>query len=512
MDNDGFIERKIAIGMIVSTDYLAQVIPIWNAKLLQSSTIRKLTSWCLKYYGKYNKAPNNEIETIFRHKIKSLTKDDIEDIEETLSSISHEYERNVYNHEYLIDQTKEYLHSRKLLLHANAITEATEHGDLSEADLLANNYIGQTEEEKTWVDPFQDPPGILRTAFMTRPKPLIKFSSALGAFWNDQFCRDGFVALLGPEKRGKTFMLMEIALKGIMSGCNVALFQAGDMSEKQQLMRLCIHLAGKSNQAKYCGPLWVPKIDCIKNQLDDCEYEDRACDFGIWEKRHKLGELTFTELINTYENNESYIPCTNCNEYRKRKNGALWLKRTPAVNPLTWHEVRERLIIFRKRYGKRFRLITYPNETLTMTEIKTMLNLWEQKDGLVFDIIIIDYADILAPDADCARLSSRDQNNKIWQRMRRLSQEKHCLLVTATQASASSYGKTFLQLGDFSEDKRKYAHVTAMYGLNQTDEEKKMGLMRLNEMVIRDGDFNRTNYVNVIGRLQMGRPILGSFW
>jgi hypothetical protein len=511
--DDGFIERKIIIGMIVSTEFLQKIQPIWNPKLIQSLTVKRISGWCLQYFSKYNKAPSKQIEIIFSRKIKSLSKDMIEDIEETLASVSKEYERNVYNAEYLYDQAKEYLHTRRLLQHAEQIQDHASNGELTEAENLAVTYKTELQpDEKTWIDPFEDSPKILKQAFEERPKPLIKFGGALGQFWGDQFYRDGFVALLGPEKRGKTFMLMDIAYRGVRSGCNVAVFQAGDMSERQQLSRLCTYLTGKSNLSKYCNQLWVPQIDCMKNQLGTCKKEERKSTYSLWEKRPNYNQLVFKDFLKEVNDNTDYTPCNECTEYRKRGNGAFWLYNREAVNPLTWTEVRSEWIKFNSKYPRRLRLATYANETLTIQEIKSLLDTWETKEGLVFDIIIIDYADLLRPDPDCAHLSSRDQYNKIWQRMRRLSQERHCLVVTATQASASSYGKTYLKLADFSEDKRKYAHVTAMYGLNQTDEEKKLGLMRFNELVVRDGDSDQSSGVYVIGRLQMGRPIIGSFW
>jgi len=39
---------------------------------------------------------------------------------------------------------------------------------------------------------------------------LIRYPRQLGEFWNDQLVRDSFVALMGIEKRGKTFLLMDI--------------------------------------------------------------------------------------------------------------------------------------------------------------------------------------------------------------------------------------------------------------------------------------------------------------
>ena len=66
----------------------------------------------------------------------------------------------------------------------------------------------------------------------------------------------------------------------------------------------------------------------------------------------------------------------------------------------------------------------------------------------------------------------------------------------------------------FKKDKRKYAHVTACYGLNQDpkDREKRLGIMRINEIVIREGDFSNAHEVTILQNLKRGRPFLSSFW
>jgi len=141
-----------------------------------------------------------------------------------------------------------------------------------------------------------------------------------------------------------------------------------------------------------------------------------------------------------------------------------------------------------------------------------LLALWEKQDNFIPDIIIIDYADILLADADCLKMDLRNQQNKIWQRLRRLSQEKHCLVVTATQADAASFESRTLKLHNFSEDKRKFGHCTSMYGINQDDpEEKELRVMRLNELVIREGASSTFRQVRLLQCLEMGRPFLGSY-
>jgi len=510
MSQDPFMERRIITGLVVSDDYIREIHKIYRPRLLESVTARQLAAWCLEYFERYNKAPSRDIEGIFNSKIKDLPEERIEDIEEILESLSEEYERQQFNAHYLLDQTQNYFKERHLKLFSEEIQAALVDGNLTEAERLASSYATITKDEGSFVDPFTDRERI-KQAFESQAEPLIRFPKALGEFWNSQLTRDAFVAFLGPEKRGKTWMLMEMALRGLKSGCNVVFFQAGDMSEAQQIRRICIHLAKRSDRERYCGGLYIPTVDCIYNQTDTCDREERECDFGIFEEGRDLRDKqrpTFEELVKAFKQNPDYRPCFNC----KHIKGTPWLKWRDPVQPLSWKEAYRTARKFRKKHPKAFKLVTYPNEALSVLEIRSLLDTWERQEGFVPDLIVVDYADILDPDPDCKRLQSRDQHNKIWQRLRRLSQERHCLVVTATQAAASSYDRDVLKRGDFSEDKRKYAHVTAMYGLNQTDEEKKIGIMRLNEMVVRDDEFNITRQVRLLQRLEIGRPFLGSYW
>jgi hypothetical protein len=52
-----------------------------------------------------------------------------------------------------------------------------------------------------------------------------------------------------------------------------------------------------------------------------------------------------------------------------------------------------------------------------------------------------------------------------------------------------------------------------MYGLNQDPlgREKKIGIMRINEMVKREGDFNNKNVIHVLQNLRRGQPFIGCY-
>jgi replicative DNA helicase len=99
-------------------------------------------------------------------------------------------------------------------------------------------------------------------------------------------------------------------------------------------------------------------------------------------------------------------------------------------------------------------------------------------------VVVVDYADNLVP---ASREDYRHRVNAVWQGLRKISQERRCLLLTATQTDAASYEKSEIRLGNFSEDKRKYGHVTAIGTIDQDADEREAGEVRLGWLLLRRG-------------------------
>ncbi len=511
------IERKILIGLIVSTEYLQQIIPVWNPDLLESQMARRLSLWCTDYFEKYKKAPGKNIEGIFFQKLKDgLPKEIAEEIEQDiLPGLSEEYSNEHFNIDYLLDQTRAYLKEQNLIQHSKIIQALLDEGELLEAEKTALEYKPSVSGGGDDLD-LSDSLVLERVekAFKYALKPIIRYPGILGEFWNGQLVRGGLVALLASDKRGKSFWLLDMAIRGCRQGAQMAFFQAGDMTEDQQLKRICIYLAKKSNLKKYCGEMYEPIKDCVFNQLDSCDEEIRECDFGVLENispKEIREQMDLTQLKQLLKDNPDYKPCYNCEKYKHQGIGTAWIQKIKAAEPLNIAEAKEIIEKFFVKNHRRFKLSTHANGTLSIKEIKALLDIWEREDGFIPDVIAIDYADLLVPEV---QTEFRHQVDNIWKGLRNLSQEKHCLVVTATQADARSYDQNRLKVSNFSEDKRKNAHVTALYGLNQDvkDREKKLGIMRINEIVIREGDFSNSNEVYVLQNLKQGRPFLGSFW
>jgi hypothetical protein len=512
------IERKIMIGMITSTSFLQQIQPYYFPRLIESSAFKRLASWCFKYFKDHNTAPGKEIELMLLTEAKRLEKDVAEEIEEILEGLSNEYE-NENENPYLVSQTIKYFKERQILELTSTVEKLTSAGQLEEAEKLMNTYSPLIEGESTEII-FDNPAYLpeIKKAFNQELNQVFTLPYQLGDFMNDQLGYGKFIAFLAPEKRGKTFLLLYLAMQACRQGKNVVFFQAGDMNKIDQTQRIGIYLTKTSNQEKYCKEHYEPIRDCVHNQLGTCEeLEKEITDAPFEEKTYEdiRGELIYEELVDAYENYPKHIPCHNCTKYWQQKYGAVWLKKIPKTDPLSEEQyVRAINEFFIKKHHK-LRLDTYSNGTLSVNKALAVLDKWEREDGFVPDLIIFDYADLMVPSV---KAEFRHQQNEIWKDLRRVSQTERQgifpLVITATQADAASYETNSLRMKNFSEDKRKYGHVTVLYGLNQDPQgkEKKIGIMRINELVKREGSFHPNKEVYILQNLRRGRAVIQSYF
>ena len=297
-----------------------------------------------------------------------------------------------------------------------------------------------------------------------------------------------------------TWWLWEFALRAVLNRCNVAFFSVGDMSAPQNWRRVHGWVLRSSRKRSGRNTL-VPVMDCRLNQLGECR--DCPNQDPVMMADGKLLEL---------DEAQDHEPCIRClKEDPRRFIGSRWYKRerVPDFQPHRAKALLQQLS--RRTGGKAIRLQCYPSNQANVRTIRTMLDLWEKQDGWVADVVVIDYADILAPE-DAREVETRHRINATWAALRGLSTERSIAVITATQAAKTSYNKSNQDMGDVSEDKRKLGHVTSMLALNQAPGEKKMGLMRVNQLVVREDDFDSRDNVVCLQCLAMSRPLLGSYW
>jgi len=488
--------------MIMSDEFLRDIIPIYSADLMDISFAPVIAKWCIDYFKQYNRAIKKDIQEVFDSWARSNKEEEkVEFVEKFLMNLSEEYSHaDKFNAQYLLDKAVKHFKKKSYKNLAQDLIYCVEEDNLDDADTVFQEFQKIEKGSTVGINPFDDSEAIQK-AFEGKQEPLFKVSGALGRLINDELCRDSFIALMGPEKRGKTWWLMFFAMQAHRGRCNVAMFQVGDMSESQMVRRQHISLSKKSDLKRYCGELKIPVLDCKHNQEDDCNKKYRTSKHGCMED----GKVV------PYEEAVDYVPCTEClKKNPKYYEGAVWHMIRPEVEPLTWREAYKKGQEYNKRVrAKAFKLATFPNDSISVSGICRVLDSWERTEGFVPDVVVIDYADILAPES--LKEEFRHQENTKWKRLRRLSQERHICLITATQTNRESYGVKRIELKHAGEDKRKFAHPTAIFALNQENEEMLQGVMRVSPLLIRENAYNANYDVHVLQCLQIGAPYLGSF-
>lgn len=512
-------ETLILIGMIISDRFLRDIQTILDPKAFKSSHARKVSKWCLEHYKETGSAPGVHIQDIFNMKVETdqVDEDEAQMIARTLDRVSSEFDRaKEFNIDFVLKASEKFFGRASIKNLAEELLELAEDDPL-EAKTYLESYRPKLLPTAQGIDVFNSPE-IITAAIEESNTPLIRMGGALGQLIDGDLHRGGLVAFLGQEKIGKTWLLMEFGFAALRNRLNVAFFQAGDMTEKQQITRMMIRTAQRSTKKKYCGDVLIPVYDCTLNQNDMCDMRERTSDVGIQYQSEETFNKCTSDAFKKKEFYDSqtdngYIPCDYCRTDRERKHryrGALWWKVENKKVLAAPDAVRSAKLFSKKMKGRTIRLASYDSDTLTISMIESQLDNWIEQQGFVPDVVIIDYPDIMAPESYIHDF--RHQQNSIWIGLRKLSTKYDCLLLVVTQADADAYGKEDLTLKNFSNDKRKYSHVTAFYSLNQTAEEKAQGILRIGTLLAREEEFDTRRHVCVMQCLSIGRAHMGSYF
>lgn len=454
---DGSMVRRVLTGMIVDDAVIRRIAAQWDGKLFKARWANLIGEWCVTFCRRYDKAPRKSIEGLFDEWSRKADKDTVKLIDKFLSGLSGEYNqrRRESNSDFVIDEATKLFNRVKLDRLAESIQEALADGDTEKALKKVAGHNQVEISAATGIDVLHDMNAVKR-AFEEKKEPLIKYTGALGRFFGDVFERDAFVSFMGPEKRGKTWWLLDLAWRAMQQRRKVAFFEVGDLSEHQIMRRFMIRAAKRPLKA---GVVRIP--ESIEMDEDSGETS-----------------VLFKE--------------------RKYKQGLGW--------QAAWEGCQKALKRTRSK-DTYLKLAVHPNSTLSVDGMRAVLDGWDRNNWLP-DVIVIDYADILAPPV--GMVESLDQINATWKQLRSLSQQLHGLVATATQTNAASYQANTVGRQHFSGNKLKLAHVTAMIGLNQSDSEKEQGVMRLNFVAQREAEYSEGRCVHVAGCLGIANPALKS--
>jgi len=437
-------EKNLITGMITSDHFLSEIISIFDRKLLQTPYSKIVSDWCIDYFKKYNKSPKNDIQEIFK-----LNKDKLGEDEEVIETFLHNLSERAdqlekFNDKFILDESEKYLAERKLLNLSEIIKASVISGNINEAEILVAKHNKTARPESKAVDVINDKQAIIQ-AIHEEQDVLFEVPGAVGSMIGP-LCRGDFFAFLAPMKRGKTFWMEDFAIRGAMAGLKV-LFVSMEMPKNPMLKRI------------YQYFLAAPRKD--------------------------------QDITIPYFTEEGDVKTRTV--HKKAISSGMMLKKSKALN----------LMI--KSGG--LRLICYPAKSASVKTIKNEILMLSTYEGFYPDIVVVDYADILAPEPE----SPNEYRHKIdhtWVTLRGLAQEINGLVITASQSSRASFSKD-IEESDIAEDIRKLAHVTHMVSLNQKKEEKEKNIMRVSVLASRNEDFTGAEAV-VLYQYAIGKAILDS--
>ena len=118
----------------------------------------------------------------------------------------------------------------------------------------------------------------------------------------------------------------------------------------------------------------------------------------------------------------------------------------------------------------------FPSGSLKPSGLKRVLEKY-RAEGTKFDLICVDYADIMAPEVN---LGSEIQNSKsIWLALRAIAFEENAALLTATQTNREGYTSSVARAEHAADDFNKIRIADIVISINKDEEEIRNGKARL---------------------------------
>ena len=139
---DATIDLQIITGMIVSTEFLRNIKPIYKPDYLKTSFAVTVAYWCLEYFRRYDKAPGKDIQNIFYAKQRQgLDDTQAEQIEQFLTNLSKEHEKQeLFNVEYLLNEAEKLFRKRALENLSEDIDAHLSQGQLEDAEKCLTDF------------------------------------------------------------------------------------------------------------------------------------------------------------------------------------------------------------------------------------------------------------------------------------------------------------------------------------------------------------------------------------
>lgn len=444
---DTSVEHRILGGLIVNTQLIQKVRGLIEPTLMETNAGKIVCQWVVDYYDEAGEAPGKTIMDVFVKRSHELPEAEALEIQKFLQTASNQTVSNV---NYLVKVTTEYFKTANLKRLSTSIDSVLASGNVAKAEAMVSSYLAPEIHQDDSVNILDDV-SLIQKSFNIEEEELFAMPGDLNKVFGGPFCRGEFIALLAPPKRGKTWWLMDMAMRAFLAG-NKVLFISLEMNKEQMTRRFWQYLSGCSRYGEK-----VENISLFQQTSDD----------------H-------------------------------------WIL-TPATFQTTKVDTNAEVIKARQKQFKEYakggdiKLRYYPTGTLSLNDLRAELKNLEVMEGFIPDVIVLDYADIMKPPPGKEK---RFQLDEIWLGLRGISLEYNNLVATASQSGRDTVtGDKDATIENIAEAVSKLNHVTRFATLNQNKSDKKLGIYRISCETARDnpGCFDQCV---VTSCLSIGRPYM----
>lgn len=439
------VESRILGNLIMSSDLLGRVRSIVDPSLFESPISRIVSQWVLDYYDKLQTAPEKAISDIFIARKGELKEADRELVYAFLKNCSFSWKPT--NVKYAEDMACEFFSHRSLERLIVNLKSKSDGGNVEGAQRLIAEYVKPEVVHSRSIDLLNAPPSYIRHAFQNDEEELFSLHGGMDRLVGGPLCRGELVAFLAPPKAGKTWWMIDTSMTAMTRNLKV-LFVSCEMTEEQMTRRFWESMSGCSRYGE----------DAPGSSFQDNGSGKYLLVSGT---RHtKRLDLSDEGIISVQEN------------YKALTDGLL-----------------------------KFRC--YPPKTLTVQKLQSELKILEVFENFVPDVIVIDYADIMAlPQGRERRLQLDD----LWALLKSITNERDILIVTASQTNRETLGgHRDADERNVAEASAKINHVNRMITINRSPKDKKMGIYRMSCQTMREGRECYDQLV-VCNCLEIGRP------
>lgn len=491
------IEKEIITGMIVSDDFLKKIEKYYDSNLFSTDYIKIIGTWCWNYFKQYNKAPNRHIESIFSVEGIGYPAPTQENLANLLFGLSEEYDNKNFNATYLEDVARSYFQTKHLEQTYAKGQGLIQAGKPEKAKQIIENF----REISANVSKITNPLDIatIRKYRATRDVDvLFRFMGPAGEFFED-FNRSWLVSFMGPEKRGKSMMLLEFMFQALFAKLKI-LYVSLEMSENDMYERIYQRLTARPESDLY--DIIYPIMDCKKNQDGTCKRPQRPAS--------NMTLLTGDDDKQEYDPKLKYKICQYCRiKNYKDFEPTIWYTHRKHIPAVTTKEIEKKAKTFITLFGNNMRFVSFPAMSANTSDVFNSYDELVYNEGFNADVMLVDYPEIC--ELDDPNLSERGKIDKKWALFKGFAAKKNILMVVVEQGNKQSNERQNIKVTDVVEDKRKNAHVNAKYAINQTEEEIEMGIIRIGKLLHRSKKGRSIEQLHMFQCLALSQPLLDCY-